>query len=327
MCFVTLRNLKIIFLKRTLTILLLLFTVLSGMDTIAVAKPIGEETETDNNTSRKTDKFISYIYGKIKFPQNGKLNFEVFKVAFRGYLNLLEAGKISRDNVLSVCDFTLSSNKKRLWVIDLKSKKVLHHSLVAHGMGTGEEYATCFSNISESHQSSLGFYVTSQTYSGNNGYSMKLEGLDGAFNSNAFDRAIVVHGADYVSEKFAKENIRLGRSHGCPALPRETAPFIIDNIKDGSCFFIYHTANNYLSKSRWINSAVCCLPAEAEHMGLYEAEVKNNPRYVHVKSSEQDASAGQDGTAKTEVKKKVYSSVIQINIDSRTGQSDTTCVK
>lgn len=315
------------FLKRRFAILLFVLALAVGMHTSAEASPIGGETESDNPIDRKTEKYISYVYSKIKFSKNGKLNFDVFKVAFRGYLNMLAAGKISKENVLSICDFTLSSNKKRLWVIDVKAKKVLHHSLVAHGMGTGEEYATCFSNINESHQSSLGFYVTSDTYMGNNGYSMRLEGVDGVFNCNAFERAIVVHGADYVSESFARENNRLGRSHGCPALPMDLAPAIIDNVKNGSCFFIYHTVNNYLSKSRWINSPVCCLPTEADCLPLNEMEVNNNPRYVQVKSSAKDTPDGQQVLAKAAVKNKVISSVMIINVDSRTGQTDTTCVK
>ncbi len=110
---------------KSLFILLFLLASASGVGTTATAKDIGAEMDSESNTKRKTEQYISYVYGKIKFPQNGKLNFEVFKAAFHGYLNLLEAGKITKDNVLSVCDFTLSSNKKRLWVIDLKSKKVL----------------------------------------------------------------------------------------------------------------------------------------------------------------------------------------------------------
>jgi len=185
-----------------------------------------------------------------------------------GYLNLLEAGKINSSSNLTICDFTLSSNVKRLWVIDIQSKKILFHSLVAHGMGTGEEFAVHFSNTQDSHQSSLGFYVTGETYTGNNGYSLNLHGLDGAFNNNAYDRAIVMHGADYVSENFAKANQRLGRSHGCPALPVELAPKVIDRIKDGHCLFIYHTKDNYLSQSYWLKSRIKNLPIEAEQFEL-----------------------------------------------------------
>ncbi len=288
------------------------------------AKPVVEETESV--LQAKTEKYIRYVYQKIKFLNGTKLRYEVFKTAFYGYLNMLEAGKIDKEGLLSVCDFTLSSNKKRMWVIDIKAKKVLFHSLVAHGMGTGEEFATTFSNISESHQSSLGFYTTGETYIGNNGYSLKLNGVDGSFNSNAYDRAIVIHGADYVSEQFAKDNERLGRSHGCPALPVEIAPQVIDKIKFGSCFFIYHRANNYLSSSRWLTSAIHSLPAEADLMDLNGVEVKNNPRYVHLKSEPTDPLADEEALG-NDRKEKVYSSIIIVNLNPRTGASDTTIVK
>lgn len=310
-------------LKKTLIILFLTLGFISVSYSFVSAKEISEETELQK---AKTEKYISWVYNKIKFPKGGKLNYEVFKNAFYGYLNLSEAGKVDRENILSICDFTLSSNKKRLWIIDLKNKKVLHHSLVAHGMGTGEEYATVFSNTHDSHQSSLGFYITKETYTGNNGYSLKLEGVDGSYNSNAYDRAIVIHGAEYVSEQFARDNQRLGRSHGCPALPVETAPVIIDKLKNGTCFFIYHTANNYLSKSRWLNNSVQSLPMEAEMMDLNE--VANNPRYVKSAIKPLELS---DDEAKPDVsdapKEKKISSVVIINLNSRTGQSDTCVVK
>ncbi len=290
---------------------------------IGFAKAPVEETE--DIIKVKTDKYISYVYNKIKFVRNGKLSFEVFKSAFYGYLNMLEEGKIDREAVLSICDFTLSSNKKRLWVIDLKTKKVLFHSLVAHGMGTGEEFATAFSNVPDSHQSSQGFYVTGETYTGNNGYSLKLHGVDGSYNSNAYDRAVVIHGADYVSEQFARDNVRLGRSHGCPALPVETAPVIIDKIKNGSCFFIYHTANNYLARSRWLNSSVRSLPQEADFMDLNN-DVRNNPRYVNIKSSGKEEPDADSEVAQAP-KEKIISSVVTVNLNSRTGVSDTIIVK
>lgn len=289
------------------------------------AKMPVDETESEDIIKTRTDKYINFVYNKIKFARNAKLNFEVFKSAFYGYLNMLEEGKIDREAVLSICDFTLSSNRKRLWVIDLKAKKVLFHSLVAHGMGTGEEFATAFSNTQDSHQSSQGFYVTGETYTGNNGYSLKLHGVDGSYNSNAYDRAVVIHGADYVSEQFARDNVRLGRSHGCPALPVETAPIIIDKIKNGSCFFIYHTANNYLSRSRWLNSPVRSLPQEADFMDLNN-DVKNNPRYVYVKSSDKEE-PDPDSEVVQSTKEKIISSVVTINVNSRTGVCDTIIVK
>ncbi|MEZ5046526.1 MAG: murein L,D-transpeptidase catalytic domain family protein [Chitinophagaceae bacterium] len=219
-------------------------------------------------TQNKTERYIHYVYDNIKFPKNGKLRYEVFRNGFFGYMNLKEARKIKQDALLTICDFTLSSNKKRLWVIDVNKKRVLFHTLVAHGSGTGEEFATSFSNINDSHQSSLGFYCTGETYQGNNGYSLKLHGVDGMYNSNAYDRAIVIHGAAYVSDEFAKANQRLGRSHGCPALPVDLAPKIIDQIKFGSCLFIYHTSSNYLKRSQWLNSPLRMLPNEANLMDL-----------------------------------------------------------
>lgn len=225
------------------------------------------ESESVGNSSR-AERYIKSVYEKIKFTKHNRLRYEPFRHGMYGYLNLLEAGKINASANLTICDFTLSSNVKRLWVIDIRSKKLLFHSLVAHGMGTGEEFAVHFSNTHDSHQSSLGFYVTGDTYTGNNGYSLKLHGLDGSFNNNAFDRAIVIHGADYVSENFAKANQRLGRSHGCPALPAELAPKVIDRIKDGHCLFIYHTKDNYLSQSYWLKSGIKNLPAEADQLEL-----------------------------------------------------------
>lgn len=291
------------------------------------ARPISEENEIENSTKSKVDKYISFVYQKIKFGKGNKLRFEVFKSAFYGYLNMLEAGKIDRQTVLSVCDFTLSSNVKRLWVIDLQNKKVLFNSLVAHGMGTGEEFATAFSNIEESHQSSLGFYTTAETYIGNNGYSLKLNGEDGSFNSNAYNRAIVIHGAEYVSESFAKANQRLGRSHGCPALPSETAPIIIDKIKNGSCFFIYHTSNNYLNKSRWLTTSVHHLPREADMMELNTNDVKNNPRYIHVSNEQNEEIDAEDLPEVVAPKERIISSIKIIDLNTRTGVSDTTIIK
>jgi hypothetical protein len=260
-------------------ILLLNFCILSvtySFDAFAKKNP---ETESEINISGKSERYIKYVYDKLKFNRINKLSFDAFKPAYFGYLNMIEAGKISSNATLSVCDFTMSSNEKRLWVIDVKSKKILFNTLVAHGSGTGEEYATSFSNINDSHQSSLGFYVTGETYDGSNGYSLKLHGVDGNFNNNAFDRGIVIHAAEYVSEQFARENQRLGRSHGCPALPIELSAKIIDRIQNGHCLFIYHSTRNYLRTSYWLNNSIHNLPQEADMMDLNNP-VKLNPRYV-----------------------------------------------
>lgn len=164
---------------------------------------------------------------------------ESFEVAFEGYENLKSQNKLE-NSILTIIDFSLSSNQKRLWVIDMDSNEVLFHTLVAHGMNSGQEFATNFSNKSESHQSSLGFYLTAEIYTGKHGSSLKLDGIEKGINDNARERAIVIHGADYVSETFARNNGRLGRSQGCPALPNNLTSKIISKIKNKSVLFIYH---------------------------------------------------------------------------------------
>jgi hypothetical protein len=165
----------------------------------------------------------------------GEVAFEAFESAFAGYNSV--AGR--RRDVLTLIDFTKPSTEQRLWVIDMAGGRVLFRSHVAHGQGSGENYATRFSNVSGSHQSSPGLYLTGDTYIGRNGYSMLLDGLEPGVNDNARARAIVVHGADYADPEVIPSTGRLGRSWGCPALPRKLARPIIDSIKGGSVLYIY----------------------------------------------------------------------------------------
>lgn len=195
------------------------------------------------------------IYNSISFSDMSTLNSKVFSKGYLGFENLKKEGKLNQDsNLLTICDFSLSSSEKRLWVIDVAEKKVLYNSLVAHGKNTGEEFAQNFSNTESSYQSSLGFYITEGSYNGSNGYSLKLIGMDNGYNDAAFQRAIVMHGADYVSENFIKSQKRLGRSWGCPAVPRELAKPIINTIKDKNCLFIYFPDQQYLSTSKWLKA-------------------------------------------------------------------------
>jgi len=179
------------------------------------------------------------IYNQIDFKSFSMPSFESFNLALDGFYYLKEKGIIQK-NILTIVDFSLSSNTKRLWVIDLDKSEVLFNTLVAHGRNTGEEFAKVFSNQAESFQSSLGFYATAEVYNGKHGLSLKLDGLQRGLNDNARNRAVVMHGADYVSESFIKQNKRLGRSQGCPAVPVEMNQKIINVIKDKSCLFIYH---------------------------------------------------------------------------------------
>ena len=195
------------------------------------------------------------MYTSLRFDNMNILNEDVFHKAFTGFNNLKKAGKLPEEaHLLTVCDFSLSSTVKRLWVIDLNEHKILFNSLVAHGKNTGEEFAQKFSNTESSYQSSLGFYVTESTYNGNNGYSLKLLGMDSGYNDAALQRAIVMHGADYVSEDFIKSQKRIGRSWGCPAVPRALAEPIINSIKGKNCLFIYYPDEQYLSTSQWLKS-------------------------------------------------------------------------
>lgn len=171
-----------------------------------------------------------------------------FFKALQGFYKLKAEGKVTKD-ILTLVDFSMSSNAKRLWVIDLATNKVLYNSLVAHGRNSGEEFATTFSNKDESNMSSLGFFTTGEVYKGKHGMSLKLDGLQKGLNDHVRSRAVVIHGADYVCETFIKNHHRLGRSQGCPAIPQELVKDIIGTIKEKSCLFIYHpSADSSISK-------------------------------------------------------------------------------
>ncbi len=193
------------------------------------------------------DQFVSSIYSEAGLEATG-LDASVFRKALVGYYNFKKTQLISPERqILTIIDFNRKSSQKRLWIVDLADNKLLFNTLVAHGQGSGGDMATSFSNQADSHQSSLGFYITSETYFGKHGFSMKLEGMDKGFNTNARDRAVVVHGAEYVSQSFINQHGRLGRSHGCPALPVELTNTIINTIKGQTCLFINGPASNYNS--------------------------------------------------------------------------------
>lgn len=170
-----------------------------------------------------------------------------FEQAVAGYYKI----KNKKREILTLIDFSKASTEKRLFVFDMKNHKLLFSSLVAHGKNSGGKYATSFSNRNGSYMSSLGFYLTQETYQGSNGYSLRLNGLEEGINDNARQRAIVVHGASYANPSVIKSG-RLGRSFGCPALPQALARPIIDTIKGGSVMFIY--APIYITQSEILKS-------------------------------------------------------------------------
>lgn len=153
---------------------------------------------------------------------------------------------------LAVIDYSLASTEPRLWVFDLENNKLLFQEVVAHGQGTGENMAREFSNKDGSHQTSLGLFRTVGTYQGQNGYSLRMEGLEPGTNDAAMSRAIVMHGAPYVNVERAKKQGRLGRSWGCPAVRPEVAKQVIDSLKNGQMIFSYYPNNNWLTKSPFL---------------------------------------------------------------------------
>ena len=192
------------------------------------------------------------VYNSIKMHSASMPKFECFSKAMNGFKRLKAQGKIKKD-LLTLIDFSQSSNTKRLWIIDMTNNTVLYNTLVAHGRNSGDEFATDFSNAESSNKSSLGFYSTGEIYTGKHGASLRLDGLENGINSNARNRAVVMHAADYVSESFIKMHKRLGRSQGCPALPAGLTKEVINLIKGKSCLFIYHPSQSYVASSKLLS--------------------------------------------------------------------------
>ena len=195
-----------------------------------------------------TTTIMRSVYDSLQNKLSG-LSREAFDQARIGFEKLVAQGKIANNAIISIVDFSQPSKNKRLYVIDLKNYKVLFNTWVAHGRNSGREMATSFSNQESSFKSSPGFYVTRQTYNGAHGYSLKLDGLERGINDNAYNRAIVMHGAAYVNPALISTQGFIGRSLGCPAVPEKLATPIINTIKNGTCLFIYNPAPSYLKNS------------------------------------------------------------------------------
>lgn len=188
-----------------------------------------------------------------RFDGADSLNGNVLRLALSAAACARNTGAVQNDRLLTVIDYSKASTEPRLWVLDLERERVLFEELVAHGQGSGENFATRFSNTEGSHQTSLGLFRTGDTYVGSNGYSLRLDGLEAGVNDRARERAIVMHGAPYVSEANVRAAGRLGRSHGCPALRPAVARTVIDTIKQGSLVFAYYPDQRWLDGSRFLN--------------------------------------------------------------------------
>jgi hypothetical protein len=217
------------------------------------AKPLAANLASvaDSATVRSGyERFLS-LYDQLNLDSL-ELSQEAFIYGLRGYQQLVDQGAVKNRQIISIVDFSLPSTKKRLFVIDLESGRLLFNTLVSHGKNSGTDMATRFSNELNSFQSSLGFYVTGDTYKGEHGYSLRLDGKEKGINDRAYSRAIVMHAADYVNEKVIQVKGYLGRSLGCPAVPPAVHKAIINTIKDGSCLFVYSPDSNYISRSAMI---------------------------------------------------------------------------
>ena len=180
------------------------------------------------------------------------LSREAFHDAVAGFLTLQSTGAIHNTNVLSIVDFSLPSTQKRLFIIDMQNGRLLFNTWVAHGRNSGTLMATRFSNRYNSLMTSLGFYVTGDPFMGQHGYSLHLDGIEPGWNDHVHQRSIIMHPADYVSEEHIRQWGFLGRSEGCPAIPEELDQAIIDQIKGGSCLFLYAPNERYLHRSGFL---------------------------------------------------------------------------
>jgi hypothetical protein len=224
--------------------------------TVLASEGNKEKAKTETAESKKVlfENHISDLYHSIPFGES-RPDYDLFHKAYVGFLNLKAANKLSNKDILTIIDFRLSSAKERFWSIDLTNKKVLFHSLVAHGRKSGEEFAKNFSDKLESHMSSFGFYVTGGTYIGKHGLSLFLDGMDAGYNSNARTRSVVMHSADYVNEQFVEQNGRLGRSLGCPAIPEANHKEVINTLMDKTCLFIYYPNAGYEKTTKLLSTA------------------------------------------------------------------------
>lgn len=223
-----------------------------GVFTSYTSISVKEKTHSSALTlSQREAKFNEYALSIYECIGDTSISEEAFNYALKGHYSLKNQGKLKNENELVLIDFTKSSAEQRFFIIDLEDETVLYKKLVAHGKKSGEVYPTKFSNISESHMSSIGFYVTGNTYNGKHKKSLVLQGQEYT-NSKAEQRGVVIHAADYATENYLKKYGRLGRSYGCPALPHEDYEEIIDLIKEGTTLFIYYTDKKYLKASSFL---------------------------------------------------------------------------
>ena len=235
-----------------LAVFLILTSFNNATSTTSDTKNIVEDVTSTEELSKGGSSMSTVLYEKLDL-ENAGLSLQALEAAVKGYEKLVKEGTVTNSKYLAIVDLSQSSRKKRFYLLDIENQELALNTFVAHGKNSGVDKAVRFSNTPQSEASSLGFYVTKQTYRGKHGLSLKLEGLEDGFNDNAESRAIVVHGANYVNPARVR-SAYMGRSQGCPALPEAVAPKVINLIKGGSALFVYNPSENYLHNSKILNS-------------------------------------------------------------------------
>ena len=209
-----------------------------------------EQDSVYNQAKLEFDLFTLSLYQKA---DDSTLNYEAFQQGIVGYLNMYKQNEIKVERYLTIIDFSKPSSEERLFIFDVCKQKLAYKSIVSHGQKSGGLYATDFSNNNNSHQSSIGFYLTTSTYQSNKyKLALRLAGKEYS-NSRATSRGVVMHGADYATYEFLEKNGALGRSYGCPAMPFENFEQVVKWIKNGSCMYIYYPSRSYQSHSKYLN--------------------------------------------------------------------------
>lgn len=232
-----------------LAIFLFSFQIIFGMNEDDSKKVL----ETDSVYSKAKSNFENYATNWYKKINDTTLTYDLFKQGLIGYLNLAKRNELPKDNYFTLIDFSKPSSQERLYIFDVCLGKIIYKSLVSHGKNSGGLYADKFSNKENSHQSSLGFYVTGSTYTSKKyDLALRLNGMESS-NSHASSRGVVMHGADYVSCDFLENYGMIGRSYGCPAMPFENFDKIVSWLKEGTCIYIYYPNSTYQRYSKYLN--------------------------------------------------------------------------
>ncbi|NIG57410.1 murein L,D-transpeptidase catalytic domain family protein [Chitinophaga sp. Cy-1792] len=234
----------------TVSVFAFLITTFSSIDK-SKANNVTNKPIIDSSEAIESTKSVS-LYDELQLSAAG-LSKEAYEKAMQGFEKLQREGKIKNDKVISIIDFSLPSSQKRLFVIDLQNKLLLFNTLVSHGRNSGTLSANAFSNQPNSFKSSLGFFLTGETYMGEHGLSLRLQGEEAGINDNAMARGIVMHSAAYVNEALVKVQGYIGRSLGCPAIPENVHRKVIDRIRNGSVLFLYSPDKTYSMRTKMLS--------------------------------------------------------------------------